>query len=352
MASADCSNLRNTASSAMDQDEYLSSELVILSCREACERIQLVSDILLLQTTPPPSLAEKPCAVQPFSIEKDSYGKSRDAIVANTKGLAILIKELTHLLNKQDLSGVNKVINSIGNQVVVLTEAATSAAYLTSMADIRCKPAKLGVIDHYRFECAQQAIHMCYEKFKPQYEVFQSQEQITNVSRILADSIAILTQGCKQASENRHVNGSDRAQFVNCIQCLQGVTVVFLESLKSLASVNTEENCKRCLLFGRPLLAAVDTIIDFTKYPQFRGTPAILTQRGVESQTEILGGAIALVGSTIQLIRSVQSVLQEFASSSSWQKFANCSKALAEASKLLSSAIREHTPNDALYQPS
>ena len=332
-----------------NDDDRLSSELVILGCNEACDKIQLVADILLLQsTTPPPSsLANykehQLASIQPFSVD-ESYGKSRDVIIANTKVLSISIKQLTNFLSKNHLDGVNEVVHSITDQVVILTEAATRAAYLTSMADIRCIPAKLGAIDHYQLECARQAVRMCYEKFKPQYEIFKSQGQIVNISRILADSIAKLSQECKQASENRKISRSDRSQFANCIQCLQGVTATFLESLKALASSHSEESRKRCLLFGKPLLAAVDTITDFAKFPQFSGTPAVLTQRGFESQTEILGGAMAVVSSTTQLFEATKSILGDETSSSHWQKFASCAKAVAEASKLLSSSIREHTP--------
>ena len=343
-------DLMASAPVGSNEDEQVSSELVILGCNEACEKIQLVADILLLQSTsPPPSLVDRIkehqfASIQPFSVENESYGKSRDAIIANTKVLSISIKQLTHILNKKRIKGVNEVVHSIANQVIILTEAATRAAYLTSMSDIRCIPARLGSVDHYQLECARQAVYMCYEKFRPQYKIFNSQEQIVNISRILADSIAKLSQECKQASENREISKSDRAQFANCIQCLQGVTATFLESLKILTSSRSEENCKRCLLFGKPLLAAVDTISDFAKFPQFSGTPAILTQRGYESQTEILGAAMAIVSSTVQLFEASKSIIENETSSSHWQKFASCAKAVAEASKLLSSSIREHTP--------
>ena len=335
--------------------QSLSSELVILGCNEACKKIQLVADILLLQSTsPPPSLADHAdrhlASIQPPSTENESYGKSRDAIIANTKVLSISIKQLTNFLSKKNLDGVNEVVQSIATQVILLTEAAARAAYLTSMTDIRCKPAKVGAVDHYQLECARQTIYMCYEKFKPQYEIFNSQEQIMSISRILADSIAKLSQECKEASENREISRSDRSQFANCIQCLEGATAVFLESLKTLAAAHSEENCKRCLLFGKPLLAAVDAVADFAKFPQFSGTPAILTQRGFESQTEILGGAMAIVSSTVQLLEAAKSILENETSSSHWQKFANCAKAVAEASKLLSTSIREHTPSPSRRQ--
>lgn len=329
--------------------QCLPSELVILGCNEACEKIQLVADILLLQAAPPPpSLADhaerQQASIQHLPAENGSYGKSRDAIIANTKVLSISIKQLTNFLNKKRLDGVNEVVHSITDQVILLTEAATHAAYFMSMADIRCKPAKIGAVDHYQLECARQAVYMCYEKFKPQYKIFNSQPQIMKISRILADNIAKLSQECKQASENREISPLDRAQFANCIQCLQGAAATFLESLQTLAASHSEEDCKRCLIFGKPLLAAVDAVAEFAKFPQFSGTPAVLTQRGFESQTEILGGAMAIVSSTIQLLEAAKSILENETTSNHWQKFANCAKAVAEASKLLSTSIRDHTP--------
>lgn len=323
-------------------DGGVSSELVLLGCNEACERIQLAADILLLQTNQPlPLLPNRESATQPFSADSESYGKSRDAIIASTKRLAISIKELTHLLEERNFYGVYKVMCSIASQVVSLIESATHAAYWTSMVDVQCKPAKLGTVNRYHFECARQTIHMCYEKFQPQYEIFHSTEILTTISKILADNIATLIHGCKHAAENKEISQHDRTQFGNCVQCLQGVTTIFLESLKCLVSSHSEEDCKHCLLFGKPLLSAVDMVIDFAKFPQFTGTPAILTQQGFESQMEIVGGAMAVVSSTVQLIVASKSVI---GNSICWKNFANCSKAVAEASKLLSSSVREHSP--------
>ena len=330
-------------SASLSPCDTISSELVLLGCDEAREKMQLVADLLLLQRNIPPYYCipdhgNKTHATQPAS---EFRGQPRDAIIANSKRLAISIKDLTHLLEQKDFCGVDRVLCSIASQVVILTESAAHAAYLTSTADIRCKCAKFGVVDRYRFECARQTIHMCYEKFQPRYKLFHSKLQMLNISRLLADNIEVLTCGCKQASENNSVSQSDSAQFINCSQCLQGVAALFLEGLKTLVSSQSEENCKQCLLFGKPLLATVDMVVDFAKYPRFSGTPAVLTQHGFELQTEIVGGAMAVVSSTVQLIgASKYVILEDTTSAKSWQKFANCSKAVAEATKLLSSTVQ------------
>ena len=338
-------------SSSLPSDLYLTPELVERACRDACERIQLVADLLLLQSNtssyhaPSTSIhsSKQPAVLEPISKGNESYSKSRDAIVANSKGLAISVKDLGHKLNKLNLGGVYRTVQNITEQVVILTEAATHAAYFTALTDVHCKPATPGVADRYSFERARQAVHMSYDMFKPDYVHSMTRNQVLQISRTFANNLGILTQGCKLASENKSLKETDRSQFSNCVQCLQGTTSAFLASLKLFASSHSEENRKRCLLFGRPVLAAVDSTVEFTRFPQFAGKPAELTERGYHSQTEILGGAMAVVSSSIQLLETAENILDNN-NSSNWQKMVNCTKAVADSSRLLSSSIRDQTP--------
>ena len=308
-------------------------------CTETCDKMQLVAELLLLQT------GSQPVAIEPVSMGNESYAKSRDAIVANTKGLAISIKDLSKHLRQRNLPAMQQDIQRVGHQVIILTEAATHAAYITALTDVMCKPAKPGLFDRYSFARAQQGVHMAYEKFKPEYGHL-NRDEILQISRTFADNLTLLSQGCKQAADSQNTGARDRTQLLNCTQCLQGTTAAFLASLKAFATTHSSENRRRCLLFGRPVLAAVDCIVEFTNFPQFGGKPARLTQKGFELQTEILGGAMAIVSSSVQLLTTAKSLLQHTATSdtSHWQKIVNCTKAVADATKLLSSSIREHTP--------
>ena len=334
------------SSPSLPSDLYLTPDILVIACQNAAERIQLVADLLLLQSRtssyqPVPS--NKPAALEPITQGNESYSKSRDTIVANTKGLAISIKDLTQGLYKRSLGGVYRTIENLTEQVIVLTEAATHAAYFTALADRQCTPAKPGVVDRYSFERAKQAIHMSYDMFKPEYIDSMTRNQVLQISRTFANNIAVLTQGCKLASENGSLRESDRSQFANLVVCLQGTTSAFLASLKLFATSHSQENRKRCLLFGKPLLAAVDSTVEFANYPQFVGRAAVLSERGYESQTEILGAAMAIVGSSIRLLETTADILDN-ADSALWQKMVNCSKAVADSTKLLSGTLRDHTP--------
>ena len=334
------------ASPSLPSDLFLTPELISRACQDSCDRIQLVADLLLLQSkskTYQPVAGQKPAALQPISQGNESYSKSRDAIVANTKGLAISIKDLTQNLHKRSLGGIYRTVETMTEQAIVLTEAATHAAYFTALADRRCQPARPSVVDLYSFERAKQAIHMSYDMFKPDYINSMTRSQVLQISKTFANNLAVLTHGCKNASENHSVKETDRSQFANLVVCLQGTTSAFLSSLKLFASHHSEDNRKRCLIFGKPLLAAVDSTVEFSYFRQFAGRAAVLTERGYESQTEILGAAMAIVGSSIQLLETTGDILNE-ADSENWQKMVNCCKAVADATKLLSGSMRMHTP--------
>lgn len=306
---------------------YLTPELVGKVCEESCERMQLVADILLLRgesTTGSSRLS----VLEPVSGVTESYSKLCDTIIASTKVLAISIQEFGQQVDLLCLSNIKQLTEKITKQAIEITEVASSAAYQSALIDVHCKPAKQGVIDHYRFERAKQELHMSYNKFKPVCPL--SAEHVLSISKNIAENLAILTRSCALISENNKVSPIDRAQFATCCQSLQGTTAAFLTTLKAFASSRTEDNRKRCLLFGKPLLSAVDSIIEFSSYPQFSGKPAILTTEGYKSQIDILGGAMAIISSCIQLLDTAKSILSGYThdKKNAWQKLASCIKAV------------------------
>lgn len=122
---------------------------ILRECEESVEYVQLVADLLLLHDD------VEPTAVEPVTSASDSYAKCRDTIVARTKGLAILVRDLTVHVRGEKLSEVSRTLRSTAEAVIALTEAATHAAYTIGVADPRSKPAEPGLIDRYRFSRAR-----------------------------------------------------------------------------------------------------------------------------------------------------------------------------------------------------
>ena len=332
-------------SSPEHEGPSLSVHAAARMCGESVERMQLVAELLLLQ-----SGRDKPAALEPVSAGHDSYAKSRDAIVANTKGLAISIKHFGKCLHGRDLAGVYRLAQQVADQVILLTEAATHAAYFSALNDAASEPASPPAVDRYTLARSRQELRFAYSKFRLDYGSL-SREQVMQVSGIFADNLSTLTQSCKTAAENKQIRISDRVQFSHCAQGLQGATAAFLTSLKAFAGSNSTEDRKKCVLFGRPLLEMANSVVEFAHFPQFIGSPAKMTEEGYQAQTEVLAGAMAVVGASVQLLNTGRRILEENRENGAsqgdgeqWQKLVNCSKAVADATKFLSSTIRIHTP--------
>lgn len=338
-------------------ETLLTPEHVGKVCEESCERMQLVADILLLKSenTTMAQLSQgirRLSVLEPVNGGSESYAKLRDTIVAGTKFLTIYTKEFGHQINLQSLSNIKALAEKIAEQAINLTEGAASAAYYAALTDVSCMPAKPGVISHYAFERAKQDLRLSYNKFKPEYGCQLSSQSMLDVSKTFADNLSMLIHSCTQASVNERVSTIDRAQFAACSQSIQSTTIAFLTALKLYASSHTEGNCRRCLLFGKPLLAVVDSTVEFSSYAQFSGKPAVLSHKGQESQMDILGGAMAVISSCTQLLDTSKSILvgdvdvsDKKRKTSNWQKLANCMKSVNDSTKLLSTSIRGHTPS-------
>lgn len=332
--------------------EQFAAERVGKVCEEACEKMQLVADLLLLKNTGlyathSPQGRKRLSVLEPVPGGIESYSKLRDTIIAGTKVLSISTKDFSHQMNVKCLKNINIIVQKIAIQAIELTEYAANAAYYMALTDVSCTPAKPGIISHYSFQRAKQELQLSYNKFRPGYQL--SREDVLDISKTIAGNLAMLTHNCTKASVDEYVDTIDRAQFAACSQSLQSATAVFLAALKTYASLRNEENCKRCLLFGKPLLAVVDSIVEFSSYPQFSGKPAVLSHKGEESQIDILGGAMAVISSTMQLLDTAKCILyndqkEEKRMSTHWQKLANCTKSVNDSAKLLSASIREHTP--------
>ena len=340
------SSISLPSSLAQSEESAVSVHAAARMCGESVERMQLVAELLLLQ-----SGRDKPAALEPVSTGHESYAKSRDAIVANTKGLAISIKEFGKMLHTNDLTVVYKLAHQVAEQVILLTDAAAHAAYFTALNDEESEPASPPLVDRYHLTRARQELRLAYGKFKLDYGSL-SREQVMQVSGVFADNLSTLTRSCKQAAENKRIKISDRVQYSHCAQGLQGATAAFLTSLKAFAGSNSTEDRRKCVLFGRPVLEMANSVVEYAHFPQFSGTPARLTEDSFHAQTEVLAGAMAVVGASIQLLNTGRGILEENrvsefsyqGESGQWQKLVNCSKAVSDATKLLASAIRIHTP--------
>lgn len=329
------------------------SKEVIRACEEGIEYMELIAELLLLRS------GSKAKALYPVSRAGESYSKARDAIVANTKALAISIKDLTKQLKEEKLSEVEHVIQQIADKVTVLTESAAHAAYVTAMCDTRTVSSKPGVVDQYAFAKARYIISLTCSKFNPHRGVINN-DMLLELTQTIATNLSLLRQGCQHATENESLAENDRAQFNACVQCLDGTSALFVACVKSFITTGRPSDRKNMAVFTTPLKAAVNSVVEYGSLSEFAGSPAQLTARGEQSQTEILAGAMAIVSSSVQMLNTVVSLLEYKNGTEKngdgsdkkgnkdekhWQRLVSCARAVADSCKMLASSIREHTPH-------
>ena len=314
--------------------------------------MELVAELLLLRS------GSKARALHPVTSTGDSYSKSRDAIVANTKALAISIKDLTKQLKEEELEDVDSVVQQISETVTVLTEAAAQAAYIAAMQDKSSVSSKEGVVDQYMFAKARYIIGTACDNFSTDRGSI-SNGSILKLMQTIATNLSNLRYSCQQASESANLDESDKAQFAACVQCLDGSSAIFVACVKSYLTMNDAGGRKNMSLFAMPLKAAVNSVVEYGASSRFCSTPAQLTPRGEQSQTEILAGAMSVVSAAVQMLNTVVNLLEDKTGNGKtlnaaerkalgdrhWQKLVGCARAVAESCKMLALSIREHTPH-------
>ena len=341
--------LRYTSSTS-SVSSTITANQVSRSCEESVDRMQLAAELLLLRS------GAKPIALYPVARSGESYGRSRDAIVANTKGLAVCIKDITKNLKEGSLLHVATAAEQIADKVTVLTEAAAHAAYVSAMVDRNSSPARPGVVDQYAFSKARQLVTIACAKLKLDHGPL-GRDQILAISQSIATNLSVIRQGCLTASQTDELGARDRAQYESCVSCLDGTLACFVSSLKQFSATLSSADRHQVVIFTEPMVAAVNSVVEYSSSQQYAGSPAVLSHHGELLQTEILAGAMAIVSASTQLLNTASSLLvyleergggggggRGSEEEKQWYKLVSCAKAVADACKLLASSIREHTP--------
>ena len=304
-------------------------------CSESVAEIDLVADVLLLQAS------TKPTVLEPLS----TGGSERDCqerIHGTAKVMIATVANLKQHLRDNYSKGVAEEVRTIAEHVVSITENAAQLAYVVAVQDPMSEPALPGVCDRYSFEMAKFSITIACKKFEKNKHYDIDTQTILNISSVIADGLTVIRDGCKRASEVQDLKPKDREMFLNCNKAIQGATTPFLSSLKTFTKAREESERQRCLIFSRTMVESVKAAVDFSQLLEFRGQLASLSEEARESQTAILGSAMAVVSSVVQLFEATKTLLEQprFMNESIWHRWYSCSKSVTDSSLLLQKAIR------------
>lgn len=194
--------------------------------------------------------------------------------------------------NKQEQA---RIVDLLTSSVVSLTEQSAHAGYHVGVASSGSKQATPGVIDLYRVSKARFLINRCVR------QLTDGEVEGANISRCVAENVSVFVKACSRAAEHEAVPSGKREQLGSLTQSIQGCSASFLTSLKSLSA---EKDARTCVLFSKPLLAVLDTCVDYLLEGGhvLLGQPAQLSAEGHTSQLKILGIAMSVVSACAKFL--------------------------------------------------
>ena len=319
---------------------------------ESALEIQLTAELLLLRG------GKKAQVLGPVASAHNSFLKCLDGAIANSKSLLISIQVVLDFLRSTQATGsCNKqeqirIVDQLTSSAVSLTEQSAHAAYHVGVSLPESKPAVTGVIDLYRIGKARFLVNRCVRQLSVvDASSGESRGAIAAVvSRTVAENVSVFVRACSRAAEHERVPAAKREQLGLLAQSIQGCSASFLTSLKSLS---TERDGYLCILFSRPLLAALDTCIDYLLEGDdvLLGQPALLSTEAHKVQLKILGTAMAVVSGCAKFLSTAAKLESGESDEKGWQQLLKCQIAVTDASSMLTTLLQDQAPTPAKKIP-
>ncbi|XP_055516968.1 talin rod domain-containing protein 1 [Leucoraja erinacea] len=313
---------------------------LVFMCDMCKSKMQLVADLLLLSSD------NRPVHSDSLSTASgQSFDKSRDAVIARTKGLSILTHDVQSQLNMGKYAEVGDSLGEMCELVVALVESSAHAAYLAAAEAPGSQAAVAGLVDRYRLSRARHEVEQSCGLLRTAPVCELSPPLLLELSRSLSRGLRGLTDACVLAADSSRDRFS-REQFKLSVKCMSSSATALLACVRELKARPCEAARARCVLFGGPLLQAVHALVGFATEPQFLGEAASVSAEGRAVQTAVLGGAMSVVSACVLLTQCLRDIALHTDSSKVpdyRQRLHNSALAVSDGCNLLSQALRDRT---------
>ncbi|XP_070546810.1 talin rod domain-containing protein 1-like [Ptychodera flava] len=301
---------------------------------ECAARMQAVADLLLLTSD------IRPVNTESLSVFGESYAKCRDTIIARTKGLSVLTRDVLQQMGSGKYRECGDTLKEICGMVVSLTECSSHAAYLAATSEPGAIKSIPGIIDKYKVSRAKFDIEHSCNQIQNVPIVELSPFRIVTISGEISNNLHILTRACILASDASEEQ-FHKEQFRLCVKSVTACATALLSAIKKYKNTLDERNRTRCVVFCKPLVQACQAVVEYATEGEHLGTPAQLSESGKKVQTAILGGCMSVVSPCIQLCLCVQALAHNSTSEELQRKIISCCSAITDGSNLLSQALRQ-----------
>ncbi|XP_033109397.1 talin-1-like isoform X3 [Anneissia japonica] len=273
-------------------------------------------------------------------VNDASYFDCLDTVMAKSKALGGSMAGITRHAKDGELEGFGKSVESAGDAVCGLAEAAAQSAYLVGISDPSSVAGRPGLVDQSQFARAYEAIQAaCNNLLNPT----SNQQQVLAAATDVAKHTSQLCNVCRLAS-SKTSNPVAKKHFVQSAKDVANNTANLVKSIKALDGNFSEDNRQKCAASTKPLLEAVDGLVTFASSPEFASVPAEITPQAREAMEPIITAGKMMIASSSALIQTAKPLAANPKDPPTWQLLANHSKNVSDSIKKLIASIRDRAP--------
>uniref|UniRef100_UPI00398F56F4 talin rod domain-containing protein 1 n=1 Tax=Pristiophorus japonicus TaxID=55135 RepID=UPI00398F56F4 len=340
---------------------------LVLVCDMCKSKMQLVAELLLLSSDSRPvhgggepgeeeeedGGGEQAEVAAGANRGVDSFERSRDTVIARTKGLSILTHDVQSQLNMGRYAEAADTLAELCETAVSLVECSAHAAYLSGSGTPGWRAAAAGSVCRYRVGRARHEVERSCGVLRTAPVCELSPPLLLQLSRALGGGLRALTEACGAASA-RSADRFARQQLRLGVKCASASATALLHCVRELKARPGEASRARCVLFSGPLLQSVQALAAFATEPQFVGRPACLGPEARAVQTAVLGGAMSVVSACVLLSQCLRDIAlpPDLGKLPAYrQRLHSAALAVADGCSLLSQALRERSSPRTLPPP-
>uniref|UniRef100_UPI00358E08D3 talin rod domain-containing protein 1-like n=1 Tax=Myxine glutinosa TaxID=7769 RepID=UPI00358E08D3 len=313
---------------------------------QACGvEMQLVADLLLLSGEARPVYFDDDPGCRSDTGCSSSFERCRDAVVARSKGLMILLHELQASLNLGRFAETARLATETGSSAVALVECAAQAAYLVAVGAPGSRPAcPSSVADPYRMARSRHRIERCCARLSslasdPPEEQLTAQ-QLLDLSKDVHAQLLVLSEACAGLG----CDPTAREQLKLAVHGAGACGAALLACVRALRAEPGARSQERCALFAAPLEHSVRALVALASESRFRGPSAELSATGRAARSGILGGAMSVAAACVTVarwLRDAAVTVDPRRSAEVNDRLREAAAAAADGCELLLRALRE-----------
>jgi len=295
-------------------------------CTTIIQTMQMATNTLLLRER------DMPLSIQSFS-------GCCDTLVAKRKVLSIAVQDCVAGLQSKDAAGMCVALAKINEAVCIVTETTAQAVFTFGERTPGSTKSKAGAVDGYLLARGRLAITVATSRFgKPNIHT----SEVMSIAAVVATHLDILRDQCNKAKEKLEATAPKQSTIFDALaRGLSGNAAVLVAAIKALVADQSEHNRQTAQILAKPLLTAVDSLIEFASAnPAFAGIPSTLQPQAADIVKPIQAAAMSVGSASTLFLTAVKAKLSNPGDAAAPAAVARYTNAVDEALGALVQTLR------------